>query len=533
MLALVAGVVLGASSALAARASEVPEPDLAVGTNPADAVEAMAQQKFGALTAAERMMLRGAPYRDIQWVGPDSNPDNPANDPAHGDKWGPERTIRATVIEWLLVEPLVVRFVHPSGIGVVGARIDGKLDLSYLSVRKPLTLLRCYLPDGVDISNAHLDSIHLRKSTVGPIDGDMSTVAGDVTLSYGNFRTASFFRAQIGGDLDCTGSSFSASGQTTVSATEASIGGDALFNDGFTTDGIVDFRLAKIGRSLGFNDAHFIGSGDNGLNAERATINGPLYWVNIKITPRTVLDLENASVETLWDDAASWPSTGNLTIEGFTYDAFSGGPDDASSRLKWLTLQPAGYHPRPYRQVAKVLNDSGREYDASTVLIAKEEQHREFGGLSWIGRAWNFMLDVTIGYGHRPLRALWWIFGFVLLGTVLFGWGYHARIVTPTDEAAYQAFVNTGAAPPHYPPFNAVIYSLENFLPVVDLNQGNFWRPNPRHRRGGALHMAGATLDPEAIPGTLLRWYLWIHILAGWTLTPLLFAGLSGIVRMD
>jgi len=167
------------------------------------------------------------------------------------------------------------------------------------------------------------------------------------------------------------------------------------------------------------------------------------------------------------------------------------------------------------------------------VSIAKEEQHREFGGMNRFRRAWNFMLDVTIGYGHRPLRALWWIFGFVFLGAALFRWGYHARIVTPTDEAAYQVFVKTGAAPPHYPPFNAVVYSLENFLPVVDLNQGNYWRPNPRHRRGGELHMAGASLDPAAVPGTLLRWYLWIHILAGWTLTPLLFAGLSGIVRMD
>ena len=29
----------------------------------------------------------------------------------------------------------------------------------------------------------------------------------------------------------------------------------------------------------------------------------------------------------------------------------------------------------------------------------------------------------------------------------------------------------------------------------------------------------------------LLRWYLWFHVLAGWTLTPLFFAGLSGLVR--
>jgi hypothetical protein len=39
----------------------------------------------------------------------------------------------------------------------------------------------------------------------------------------------------------------------------------------------------------------------------------------------------------------------------------------------------------------------------------------------------------------------------------------------------------------HYPPFNAMIYSLENFLPLVDLHQGTYWRPNPHHGSAGQL----------------------------------------------
>ena len=35
------------------------------------------------------------------------------------------------------------------------------------------------------------------------------------------------------------------------------------------------------------------------------------------------------------------------------------------------------------------------------------------------------------------------------------------------------------------------------------------------------------------ITGRLLRWYLWFHILAGWVLTPLMFAGLSGLIRVE
>jgi hypothetical protein len=107
---------------------------------------------------------------------------------------------------------------------------------------------------------------------------------------------------------------------------------------------------------------------------------------------------------------------------------------------------------------------------------------------------------------------------------VLFGFGYRERAITPTEPEAYDRFIRDGEPPRHYPPFNAIVYSLENFLPVVDLHQGMYWRPNPRHGMGGRM---------RALSGTLLRWYLWVHILAGWIITPLLAAGLTGLVRPD
>src|SRR5215471_10570934 len=171
------------------------------------------------------------------------------------------------------------------------------------------------------------------------------------------------------------------------------------------------------------------------------------------------------------------------------------------------------------------------EAGAADVLIAKENVLRHQAGLGPMERMWNRLLEVTIGYGYRPLRALWWMAGFVAIGTLLFGFGYLTRIVTPTDPAAYRAFVESGTTPSHYPTFNALIYSLENFLPVVALHQEEYWRPNPLHSVRGAPSNSvdGSVLGIRA--GRVLRWYLWFHILAGWTLTPLFFAGLSGLVR--
>jgi len=495
-------------------------------------LEAMAQRKFGpTLSAAERKLIHAAPMRALAWLGRDDDPDSRANDTSQGEHWGPERTVRAEVLSWLASDAEASRFVHPSGLGLAGARIDGKLDLSYATVDKPITLVKCYIPGGIDLSSARVEDFEVRRSRTGSIDADMSITHRDLSFQMGDYGAMSFMRAKVEGSLDMSGARILDGGTDTVNLVEASIGGDVIFHEHFTTNGSVDARLAKIAHDLSFHDVVFAGEG--GLNAERATIGGTLYWVEVKHSAKTTLDLENTRAGAIWDDEASWPAPGNLIVSGFVYGEIAGGPGDATSRLKWLALQPPGYRPQPYRQLAKVLGETGREEGATDVRIAKEVALRQHGNLTWLQRAWNLMLEATIGFGYKPLRALWWIAGFVVLGTILFRWGYDMRLITPTEEAAYREFVASGDAPPHYPIFNPFVYSLENFLPVVELHQDKYWRPNPRHRVRGRVTLAGQLRDSGSLPSRFLRWYLWVHILAGWTITPLLFAGLSGLVRPD
>jgi hypothetical protein len=501
-----------------------------------DLLEQMARQKFGVLSHAEVVLVRSAPQRDLQWAGPHDDPDDPSNDPLHGKSWGPERVIRAPLLVWLLSDPAATRLVHPSGAGIKGARIAGQLDLSYQTVPLPVFLVRCDIPGGVDISNARIRGLDLRASATGPIIGQMTVVNGDVSLTFGSYEQVVLYRASISGDLDFSAARVQTDDAPAISGVDASIGGDVLFHEGvetsgnvdFTTNGMVDFRLIHVGHSLSFNHARFYGTADNGLNAERARIDGSFYWVAITLTSRTLLDLADARASTLWDDQSSWPAPGNLMLSGFQYDSFGGdSPVDAQSRLAWLARQPPGFNAQPYAALAKALTAGGETDDATTVEIAQRVAQRREGGMGVFERAWNAMLQVTIGYGFIPLRALWWILGFVVLGTALFGWGYALRAVSPTEEAAYESFMQSGTTPPHYPRFNAFVYSLENFLPVVDLHQGEYWRPNPAH--GDAEDLQSRSAERA---GVLLRWYLWLHILAGWILTPLLFAGLSGLIHV-
>jgi hypothetical protein len=503
-----------------------------ISTNPAAALDAMAQQKFGAsISAAERKLLHAAPLRDVPWFGPNDDPDTAANDPAHAENWGADRTVRADFIVWLVSDPRPSQLIHPSGLALAGARITGNLDLSYATVDKPLTLIRCYVPDGINLLSAHLQEITVRRSRTGPVFGDISTIHGDATFILGDYGPLSFVRARIDGTLDLTGARILDAGHDTVNLVEANVAGDVLFHDGFTTDGIVYARLAKIGHDFSFHGAEFTGDGE--LDAERTIIDGTFYWVDVKHTPTTTLDLEDAHAGAIWDDEASWPASGNLMINNFVYGDIAGGPSDGPSRLRWLALQPPEYHSQPFRQLATVLNQMGRDDGAVQVRIAKEIAQRRFGHESQPQRMWSLMLQYTIGFGYQPLRALWWIAGFVGLGTILFAWGYRMRIITPTEEAAYREFVTSGDAPPHYPVFNPFVYSLENFLPVVELHQDKYWRPNVRHRVQGKAKRDGEARDASPLPSRLLRYYMWVHILAGWTITPLLFAGLSGLVRPD
>jgi len=528
----IAFLICSASMSLAAGASAANVGALAGSQSPEAPLEAMAQRKFGpALTVAERRLLHAAPMRALAWLGPNDDPDSRANDTADADHWGPERVVRASILSWLASDADASHFVHPSGLGLAGARIDGKLDLSYATIDKPITIVRCFVPDGIDLSSARVEDFEVRRSRTGSIDGDLSITHRDLSFQMGDYGAISFMRAKVEGSLDFSGARINDGGPDTVNLVEANIGGDVIFHEHFVTDGSVDARLAKIAHDLSFHDVVFAGEG--GLNAERATIGGTLYWVDVKHTAKTTLDLENTHAGAIWDDEASWPAPGNLIVGGFVYGEIAGGPGDAAARLRWLALQPPGYRPQPYRQLAKVLSETGREEGATDVRIAKEIAMRRHGNLSWFQRAWNLMLEVTIGYGYKPLLALWWIAGFVVLGAVLFRWGYYMRIITPTEEAAYREFVASGEAPPHYPVFNPFVYSLENFLPVVELHQDKYWRPNPRHGVRGRVTLAGEPLDSSSLPSRFLRWYLWIHILAGWTITPLLFAGLSGLVRPD
>jgi hypothetical protein len=144
----------------------------------------------------------------------------------------------------------------------------------------------------------------------------------------------------------------------------------------------------------------------------------------------------------------------------------------------------------------------------------------------FLRRCWQRLLRATIGYGYKPSRALWWIGAFILTGTVLFWLGFRDGAMARTSELERpSAPAQTGQPCDKYPSWCVPLYSIDMFVPLVDLHQAKYWLPDTKC---GSLVNLGIVKTKS---GDLLRIYMWLHIGAGWLLTTLFVVALSGLVK--
>jgi hypothetical protein len=336
-----------------------------------------------------------------------------------------------------------------------------------------------------------------------------------------------FIAAKITGDLDCNGARFSNPGKKAFAGDRISIGSNAFFNRGFEIDGILSMPGASIEGEIDFEGSRFVGDADNGVRLETSTIKRTMFWRNLHLTARTKLILNDATVGRYLDDEKSWPTQGNLFIFGFKYGRIAG-VKTADSRRQWLELQTTdGVNLQPYQQLAAVLREAGHEAESTRVLIAKEDKRYQQGGVNRLNRIWGYILKASIGYGYAPRRALYWGAGIVLVCALLFWVGYNNSLFAPVSDGVYKdpGYLASHTPPDGYQTFNPLIYSLDVFLPIVDLHQEGKWLPNPSRQC--------RVMSMDLACGAYLRIALWVEIVIGWGLTTLVVAGFSGLVRRD
>lgn len=158
-----------------------------------------------------------------------------------------------------------------------------------------------------------------------------------------------------------------------------------------------------------------------------------------------------------------------------------------TARLAWLERNHDGYSPGAYDRLAAAYRQAGHVEASRRVAVGKQQRRR--AELSLPGKAWNWLLYLTVGYGYRTWLAATWLAGLLVLGSIVFGRSYPAHIHPAATTV---------------PRFNPVIYTLDTILPVINLGQKDAWIA-----QGSAQ----------------ICW--WLLTIAGWVLTIAIVAGLT------
>jgi hypothetical protein len=360
--------------------------------------------------------------------------------------------------------------------------------------------------------------------------------------------------ARIGGDLDCQGGEFNNPGNNAFSAFGIKVD-DSVFLVGVKANGAVQFVNMTIGGNFECEGAQLFNLSGMAFNIAGIEVKNGLYLKNgfkakgiislvganlgthldlsgLESPDSIILDLRNAKCQILIDSPKSWPTPGKLLLFGFTYDAISvESPIDAKSRIIWLRRQPASqYSPQPYEQLAETLRYSGHEEAAVEVLIEKNRNatsHLTKFSLTWL---WHQLFDWFAGYGYRPRKAFGWSLGFIIFGAILFHFGHEHGWITPTKAEAYEEKGSLKISV-NYPVFNSLIYSMENFVPLIKLQVADSYAPNANLGKMHTIVFFHSIPPLSTRNGSLLRDYLWFHIIAGWFLTTLWVGGLTGLIR--
>jgi hypothetical protein len=566
------------------------------GPEPRSELSRLAASKFPDLTHAELALLEFADIGNLNHgefavAGPSPNPLDKSNDPQDAANWTRDRNIRATLIEWLAIDHAASARIHPSGIRVLGARVVGSLDLSYVHVPFGIMMIRCSILEQIRLQATEISRLDLSGSYTGEIfandirvdgslafgydghdygpfhangevDIDGGKIGGNLSFSDGHFRhsraafnpfltplnvaidasdvevkhgigmccgfesdgAVNLDESSIGGDLRLAGGRFVNPNNLAIVVRVARIGGSvflALEPFGpFYSDGAVEFSGTHVAGVFFISSGKFLGKTTerHGLFANGLEVNGSFIWHSVDLENGATLDLTGASVTGLGDDERSWPQPGKLLIDGFTYKSF-GDVKDAPSRLRWVALQPE-FHPQPYRQLAKVLRANGDDAGAVSVLIA--EQDARYRNSYLIRRIWAAFLKTTVGYGHEPLLTIIWAAIVVLLGWLMVTVGLQAGVMRRTWPESIPTSENVSS----YERLHPLLYSLDVFLPFVNLHQEHYWWPDADAE--GEWTIFGQRVR---ISGRVLRYYFWTQIIAGWLLSAIFLAGVTGLIR--
>jgi hypothetical protein len=350
---------------------------------------------------------------------------------------------------------------------------------------------------------------------------DGATINGGVVLQ--NLRSSGKLRFVgchiVNGGLDCSNAVLAVQGLA-LELDRANIQGSVFFRR-LKSSGAVRMTNAQIEHNLDCRGADIAG-----LSCRNMRLGRDLIWTSIQNPKQAQLNIASASLGKLSDDEGSWPSPGNLILDGLLYEELSLHPTpsveqlaannlsnafplDAAERIAWLRLQSldARVEPQPWMQLSKLLDAKGDRKGARHVIFALRREQADVHG-----SVLRFLRTGIAWLEENPLRVLWLFAILAVVGTLVFWRAERVGAMAPTDKDAYAAWAEGKPFQSAYPRFNPIIYAVEDALPLVRLGQDEKWAPDPSRPPTCYWFLAGSR---------------WLLMLFGWVLATLLAAAIG------
>lgn len=424
------------------------------------------------------------------------------------------------------------------------------------------------------------------------LNAQSALIRGGVFLtSLKSTGEVSFTGAEISGQLSAKYARLSGGRGKAFNGQRATIKGGVFLHD-MKSDGELSLSGAHIGIALSIKRTELNGGKGPALNAQRMIVTGTVFLESMRRIIGRV-NLYAAQLGDLADDEQSWSVESPLQLVGLSYENLAG-PLHLPFRKSWLkngAIFKGKFHPQPYQQLAKFYRETGHRHEAREILIEKEKEQRKAvraairksrgkaqsdvpfsvkTALSWsryvVGRwfsfyvwrwvriicnwLWDILIRYIAGYGYKPWLSLGWLGGLVLIMMLAAKFTWNAGDFAPnsaivltspewkaladlpeayasaSDEEKLKIVQDMTPAhswtAPHapgkdYETFYSFAYALDVVVPVLDLGQTDAWAPSPaRGEWGHRLFYAQK-----------------MFVVAGWVVTAIAAAAISGMIRRD
>ncbi|MFB7654773.1 MULTISPECIES: oxidoreductase [unclassified Streptomyces] len=508
------------------------------------------------LTAAEAGMwqaFRNGSVYDL------SSGDALVDDPHGGHPWGPERSVRARIVCWLLLDGPPALAGRVASLQLTGVRISGTMDLAGGTVEPYVELRGCRFEREVLLPETRFTTVRLVDCWVPRLEAARLHTEGDLHLPRSRFPGGiRLTDAQIGTDLllnqaivhrDRHGRSIAADGMTV---------GQDLQAEMLESHGEMSLRSAQVGVSLSLRGARLLNPYTrHALNAPQLTVERTLYLTPAGLgspllrgtTPAQgtriqrfeceggvrlddgrfgdALDFEHARFAFADDQELSLrrvqtpelrflgerPARGRVVLSGARVvnlmdraDSWPGPGRLHMGGFTYENLVPRG--PFPLEKRLRWVGAATAEYNP--------EPYERLAAVLRAGGEDEDAREVLLAKHRRrreslPIAAK--LVGYAQDWTVAYGYrpGRAAVWMAVLWAAGSLAFAR--AEPPplktgEHPDWNPALFALDLLLPVIDLGQAGFWQ----------LHDAW-------------QWLATALILLGWILATTVAAGATRLLR--